>query len=86
MTRTNKDTGQGGHSMSCSWAKEYDAAALAKDLTDNLQVPAELAKETAGRVDGTMRDSILELYRSALTVGAEWEPDLANLSAPSLVF
>ncbi|MER7841044.1 alpha/beta hydrolase [Streptomyces sp. NPDC096040] len=68
------------------WAKQYDAAAFAKDLTDNLQVPAELAKETAGRVDGTMRDSILKLYRSALTVGAEWEPELANLSAPSLVF
>ncbi|MFF8424377.1 alpha/beta fold hydrolase [Streptomyces sp. NPDC016566] len=68
------------------WAKEYDAAAFAKDLTDNLQIPAELAEQTAGHVDETMRDSILKLCRSALTVGAEWEPDLANLAGPSLVF
>ncbi|WP_329528586.1 alpha/beta fold hydrolase [Streptomyces sp. NBC_01462] len=32
-----------------------------------------------------MRDSILKLYRSAVTVGAEWEPALANVSAPSPV-
>ncbi|MEU2496510.1 alpha/beta hydrolase [Streptomyces sp. NPDC007883] len=68
------------------WAEEYDAAAFAKDLTDNHQIPAQLAEQTAGRVDETMRDSILKLYRSALTVGAEWEPDLANLAGPSLVF
>ncbi|MFF7969689.1 alpha/beta fold hydrolase [Streptomyces sp. NPDC007903] len=68
------------------WAQEYDAAAFAKDLTDSLQVPAEPAEKAAGRVDETMRDSILKLYRSALTVGAEWEPQLANLSAPSLLF
>lgn len=68
------------------WAKEYDPGSFAKDLTDNLQVPAELAGQTADRVDETMRDSILKLYRSALTVGAEWEPDLADLTGPSLVF
>ncbi|MEU7427052.1 MULTISPECIES: alpha/beta hydrolase [Streptomyces] len=37
-------------------------------------------------MDETMRDSILKLYRSALTVGAEWEPDLADLDKPALVF
>ncbi|MCX5329136.1 alpha/beta hydrolase [Streptomyces sp. NBC_00124] len=37
-------------------------------------------------VDGPMKQSVLRLYRSALTMGAEWEPALANLSAPALVF
>ncbi|MFE2587224.1 alpha/beta fold hydrolase [Streptomyces sp. NPDC059378] len=64
---------------------ELDPTSFAKDLTDNLDVPAELAEETVHRMDGPMRDSILKLYRSAVTVGAEWEPELANVSAPSLV-
>ncbi|MFB7312650.1 alpha/beta fold hydrolase [Streptomyces sp. NPDC056192] len=65
---------------------ELDPTSFAKDLTNNLDVPAELAEEAVRRMDGPMRDSILKLYRSAVTVGAEWEPELANVSAPSLVF
>lgn len=65
---------------------ELDAVSFATDLVGNFQVPAESAEETARRMDGTMKDSILKLYRSAETVGAEWEPDLADVSAPSLVF
>jgi len=48
-------------------------------------VPAEAAAETAGRVDATMKRSILALYRSAVHVGAEWSPDLARVTAPGLV-
>ncbi|MFE7778700.1 hypothetical protein ACFU5O_33440 [Streptomyces sp. NPDC057445] len=46
---------------------------------------ADVAEEMLRRVDGSMGDSILTLYRSAVTVGADWEPGLANVSAPSLV-
>ncbi|MFC4610415.1 alpha/beta fold hydrolase [Streptomyces maoxianensis] len=63
---------------------ELDPASFAKDLI-KLDVPADVAEEMVRRVDGSMRDSILKLYRSAVTVGAEWEPGLANVSAPCLV-
>ncbi|MFD6193487.1 alpha/beta fold hydrolase [Streptomyces sp. NPDC060275] len=62
------------------------SASFARDLTDGFDVPAGAAERTAARVDGPMKDSILGLYRSALTVGAEWEPGLARVGAPSMVF
>ncbi|MCD7442437.1 alpha/beta hydrolase [Streptomyces lincolnensis] len=65
---------------------ELKAEAFAADLVAGFDVPPDLAEEMAGRVDGPMKDSILRLYRSAVTVGAEWEPALAQASAPSLVF
>src|SRR5262249_20756854 len=40
---------------------------------------------TASHVDDTMKACILPLYRSAVHVGAEEEPDLARISAPGLV-
>ncbi len=48
-------------------------------------VPNEEAAETAKYIDGTMKDCILKLYRSAVNVGLEWEQDLAQISAPGLV-
>ncbi|MFF1819621.1 alpha/beta fold hydrolase [Kribbella sp. NPDC058245] len=56
------------------------------DLVASFDIPAELASQTAAHVDDLMKDSILKLYRSAVTVGTEWEPGLANVQAPSLVF
>ncbi|MBW8698556.1 Lipase LipV [Streptomyces sp. MBT84] len=65
---------------------ELEATSFARDLVAGFDVPAEPAEEMVRHVDGTMKDSILRLYRSALTMGAEWEPALANVSAPCLVF
>jgi pimeloyl-ACP methyl ester carboxylesterase len=48
-------------------------------------VPAAAAAETAAHVDPTMKDCILNLYRSAVHVGVEWEDDLKRVSAPGLV-
>jgi pimeloyl-ACP methyl ester carboxylesterase len=48
-------------------------------------VPAEEAYAAAGRVDARMKDAILKLYRSAVTVGAEWEADLRRITAPGLI-
>ncbi|WP_329536034.1 hypothetical protein OG568_46995 [Streptomyces sp. NBC_01450] len=59
---------------------------FAKDLVAGLDVPAEPGEEMVSHVDGPMKDSILKLYRSALMIGAEWEPAPANVSAPALVF
>jgi pimeloyl-ACP methyl ester carboxylesterase len=49
-------------------------------------VSEDKAKETVDHVDDTMKDCILRLYRSAVQVGEEWEPGLANITTPSLVF
>lgn len=64
----------------------FDAPAFAATISQGFDVPADVARETVARIDATMRDSILRLYRSAVTVGAEWEPGLAGLTSPGLVF
>ena len=43
------------------------------------------ATATAAQVDATMKQCILNLYRSAVNAGAEWEDDLRRVSAPGLV-
>jgi pimeloyl-ACP methyl ester carboxylesterase len=48
-------------------------------------VPAADAARAGGKLDSTMKQSILNLYRSAVNVGAEWEDDLRRVSAPGLV-
>lgn len=49
-------------------------------------VPAQIAAKTTKRFDYRMKRSILPLYRSALTVGAEWQPGLGDVKSPGLVF
>lgn len=48
-------------------------------------VPEPFAAEAAEQVDDEMKRSILALYRSAVRVGAEWQPDLSRITAPGLV-
>jgi pimeloyl-ACP methyl ester carboxylesterase len=48
-------------------------------------VPAADAARAGGKLDPTMKQCILNLYRSAVNVGAEWEDDLRRVSAPGLV-
>jgi pimeloyl-ACP methyl ester carboxylesterase len=48
-------------------------------------VPASDAAETAAHLDATMKACILNLYRSAIHVGNEWEADLANVPLGGLV-
>ena len=45
------------------------------------------AEPMARHIDDTMRDTILKLYRSAITVGAEWQPEVDALGAqlPAMV-
>jgi pimeloyl-ACP methyl ester carboxylesterase len=49
-------------------------------------VPADLAPDVVSRMDSTMKDCILRLYRSAVNVGGEWQPGLADIASPGLVF
>jgi pimeloyl-ACP methyl ester carboxylesterase len=48
-------------------------------------VPSEDAREAAAHLDDTMKRCILRLYRSAITVGEQWGPDLSRLTAPGLI-
>jgi pimeloyl-ACP methyl ester carboxylesterase len=48
-------------------------------------VPAEDARAAAGHLDDTMKRCILRLYRSAVSVGEQWGPDLARVASPGLV-
>jgi pimeloyl-ACP methyl ester carboxylesterase len=48
-------------------------------------VPPAIAVETARHVDATMKDCILKLYRSAVHVGAEWQPDVEKIKRPALI-
>jgi pimeloyl-ACP methyl ester carboxylesterase len=59
---------------------------FADDLVAGFEVPPGAAQEMVRHVDGPMKDSILRLYQSALVMGGEWEPGLAKLTAPGLVF
>ncbi len=67
------------------WMADLKAEEFASLLRDH-GVPAELAPEVVSKMDATMKDSILRLYRSAVDVGSEWQPGLANISSPGLVF
>jgi pimeloyl-ACP methyl ester carboxylesterase len=48
-------------------------------------VPAADAAAAAGSMDATMKQCILNLDRSAIHAGEEWEDDLRRVSAPGLV-
>jgi pimeloyl-ACP methyl ester carboxylesterase len=63
---------------------EMTAERLARRMIED-GVPVEAAYAAAGRVDTRMKDAILTLYRSAVRVGAEWEPDLRQITAPGLI-
>ena len=80
LARIWQDPAEGDRFMA-----ELDPTSFA-DVVTGFDVPTALARNMVGHMDERMKDSILKLYRSAVTVGAEWEPDLANVQAPSLVF
>ncbi len=67
------------------WMRELDSAKFSQQL-QGLGVPAEIAPAMASRVDDRMKQVILSLYRSALHAGQEWQPDLAKVTSPGLVF
>ncbi len=48
-------------------------------------VPAADAPDVVARIDARMKECILGLYRSAVTVGEEWEDGVARITRPGLV-
>lgn len=68
-----------------NFMRELDADSLS-EMLQRLGVPADAAKANAERVDDRMKDCILKLYRSAIDVGVEWQPGLANIHCPTTIF
>ena len=66
------------------WMQALTPASFAEILVQ-VGFPSDLASETASRLDAAMADSILRLYRSAVNVGAEWQPDLSAIHTPGQV-
>ncbi len=66
------------------WMAKLDPKQFSRRL-EQLGVPEDLAREVPAHIDATMKDCILRLYRSAVTVGSEWEPGLARITSPGLV-
>jgi len=52
---------------------------------ESFGVPSAYAAEAVQHMDDRMKECMLRLYRSAVTVGAEWQADLKNASCPSMV-
>ena len=71
--------GMGEKVMAGLTAETLEAALVAAG------VQAADAAKTASHVDPTMKQCILNLYRSAVNAGAEWEDGLGRVSAPGLV-
>ena len=69
-----------GEKVMAGMAPEGLRAALVKT-----GVPEADAAAAARKVDATMKQCILNLYRSAVHAGEEWEDDLRRVSAPGLV-
>ena len=67
------------------WMEELDKGEFALRM-EGAGFPVDLAISTAERMDATMKASILRLYRSAIHVGKDWEPDLGKMVVPGLVF
>ena len=67
------------------WFKELNPSAVAHFMAE-AGLPTESAKEAVSHIDQAMGDCILRLYRSALDVGNQWQPDLGKVQAPGLVF
>jgi len=49
-------------------------------------LPQGEASAVAHNIDARMKDCILKLYRSALEIGAEWQPGVERVTRPALVF
>ena len=81
------------HSLAKVWqtpgaGEEFMARLDPKQFSGQLEqlgVPANLAAQATAHVDKRMKDCILRLYRSAINVGSEWQPALAQVTAPGLV-
>jgi pimeloyl-ACP methyl ester carboxylesterase len=81
------------HDMAAIWQTPGAGEAMMAAFGGELAVTAlaaggatpEYAAAAVQQIDDVMKDAILKLYRSAIDIGARWEPGLANVRCPTLV-
>jgi pimeloyl-ACP methyl ester carboxylesterase len=81
------------HDLAQQWqtpgvGEQIMAMATPEALADGLAaagIPQETARQTGQYFDATMKDCILKLYRSAVHVGAEWQPAVEKVTRPALI-
>ena len=69
-----------GEQIMTAMTPEATALALADECGGE-----ERARAMAAKVDGTMKECVLTLYRSAINVGAEWADQVDTIKTPGLV-
>lgn len=85
------DTEYVWHDMAQAWqtpgvGEEVVAAMTAETMSVGLgDIGHPDPDRAAARVDDVMRDAILRLYRSAVNIGAEWQPTVESNRRPALV-
>jgi pimeloyl-ACP methyl ester carboxylesterase len=87
------DVGYEWHEIAQIWQTPGEGERyMEEDLTEEVSVPylvengvpEEYAKRNSWLYPGN-KDCILRLYRSAVHIGAEWQPDLEKVTVPSMV-
>jgi pimeloyl-ACP methyl ester carboxylesterase len=84
------------HDTAKTWQTPGDGEALMDVFVDapladraailaGVGVPGDEATKMAEKLDRTMADAILDLYRSATDVGSEWGPGIDQIAAPGLL-
>jgi len=84
------------HDTAKTWQTPGDGEALMDVFVDapladraailaGVGVPESAATSMASKLDRTMADAILALYRSATDVGNEWGPGIDQIEAPGLI-
>ncbi len=59
---------------------------IATEILVKEGVPRDTAQETIHFFNATMKGCILSLYRSAVNVGADWQPDVDKIEKRPLIF
>jgi pimeloyl-ACP methyl ester carboxylesterase len=87
------DAGYEWHPLAQVWqtpgeGEKYMAEELTAEFGINHLVENGVPKEDAERniwLNDYGKDSILKIYRSAIEIGAEWQPDLEQIEVPAMV-
>ena len=66
------------------WMQALTPSSFAEILVQ-VAFPPDLAPDAASHMNAAMAGSILSLYRSAVTVGAEWQPGLDTIRTPGQI-
>jgi pimeloyl-ACP methyl ester carboxylesterase len=80
------------HDMAQAWQTPEVGEQIMEGMTPEVmqtffveEIGLDRAAVMASHIDDTMKECVLRLYRSAITVGAEWHDDVDRIQRPGLV-